>query len=184
MPMKPPAIGYLRRDISGVAQSWDETQIRSLAERLGYRFTKTVVFSDRTADPIGRLLDVVTTTEAAAIVTPSLTHLGSDLPHRIVAACDIITVSPRSPTREPSPPSPPRPARGPRTRWARISFGGTRRRYLPGTRRLGSRAGKWGGDLRERTPWTADYEPEHLGDHDVAAGRGGMSRGWSWECWI
>lgn len=94
MPMKPPAIGYLRRDISGVAQSWDETQIRSLAERLGYRFTKTVVFSDRTTDPIGRLLDVVTTTEAVAIVTPSLTHLGSDLPHRIVAACDIITVSP------------------------------------------------------------------------------------------
>ncbi|MFD5174374.1 hypothetical protein ACFWM1_01090 [Nocardia sp. NPDC058379] len=92
--MKPPAIGYLRRDISGVAQSWDETQIRSLAERLGYRFTKTVVFSDRTMDPLGRLLDVVTTTEAAAVVTPDLTHLGADLPHRLLAACDIVTVSP------------------------------------------------------------------------------------------
>ncbi|MFD6391251.1 hypothetical protein [Nocardia sp. NPDC060259] len=92
--MKPPAIGYLRRDISGVAQSWDETQIRSLAERLGYRFTKTVVFSDRTTDPIGRLLGVVTTTQAAAVVTPSLTHLGPDLPDALLAACDVITVSP------------------------------------------------------------------------------------------
>ncbi|MFF2085749.1 hypothetical protein ACFVVM_18385 [Nocardia sp. NPDC058176] len=91
--MKPPAIGYLRRDISGVAQSWDETQIRSLAERLGYRFTKTVVFSDRTADPLRRLLDVVTTTEAAAVVTPSLNHLG-DLPDPLLAACDVITVTP------------------------------------------------------------------------------------------
>lgn len=91
--MKPPAIGYLRRDISGVAQSWDETQIRSLAERLGYRFTKTVVFSDRTADPLRRLLDVVTTTEAAAVVTPSLNHL-DDLPATLLAACDVITVTP------------------------------------------------------------------------------------------
>ncbi|MFC4375244.1 hypothetical protein ACFO5K_14185 [Nocardia halotolerans] len=92
--MKPPAIGYLRRDISGVAQSWDETQIRSLAERLGYRFTKTVAFSDRTSDPLGRLLDVVSTTEAAAVVTPSLTHLGQDLPDTLLAACDVVTVSP------------------------------------------------------------------------------------------
>ncbi|MEV6058938.1 hypothetical protein ACIGO9_07770 [Nocardia asteroides] len=92
--MKPPAIGYLRRDISGVAQSWDETQIRSLAERLGYRFTKTVVFSNRTTDPIGRLLDVVTTTEAVAVVIPDLTHLDPDLPDALLARCDIITVSP------------------------------------------------------------------------------------------
>ncbi|NKX88312.1 hypothetical protein DFR75_1011278 [Nocardia ignorata] len=94
MPMKPPAIGYLRRDISGVAQSWDETQIRSLAERLGYRFTKTVAFSDRTTDPLGRLLDVVAATSAAAVVMPSLAHLGDDFPHTLLAACDIVTVAP------------------------------------------------------------------------------------------
>ncbi|MFE3541786.1 hypothetical protein ACFXK0_02305 [Nocardia sp. NPDC059177] len=92
--MKPPAIGYLRRDISGVAQSWDETQIRSLAERLGYRFTKTVVFSERTVDPIRRLLEVVGTVEAAAVVTPSLAHLDHDVPDRLLAACDVVTVSP------------------------------------------------------------------------------------------
>lgn len=93
MPMKPPAIGYLRRDISGVAQPWDETQIRSLAERLGYRFTKTVAFSDRTTDPLGRLLAVVASTAAVAVVTPSLAHL-DDLPEAVLAACDIVTVTP------------------------------------------------------------------------------------------
>ncbi|GEM30738.1 hypothetical protein NN3_17450 [Nocardia neocaledoniensis NBRC 108232] len=93
--MKPPAIGYLRRDISGVAQSWDETQIRSLAERLGYRFTKTVVFSDRTVDPIGRLLDVVTASEAAAVVTPTLSHLDG-FPDPLLAVCDLITVTPET----------------------------------------------------------------------------------------
>ncbi|MFC4125365.1 hypothetical protein [Nocardia rhizosphaerae] len=105
--MKPPAIGYLRRDISGVAQSWDETQIRSLAERLGYRFTKTVVFSDRTTDPIGRLLDVVGTTEAAAVVTPDLGHLG-DHAEVVLAACDVITVSPETTHARPAAPALPR----------------------------------------------------------------------------
>ncbi len=94
MPMKPPAIGYLRRDISGVAQSWDETQIRSLAERMGYRCTKTVVFSERTLDPLGKLLEVVASTEAAAVVTAGLAHFDHDLPERLLAVCDIVTVSP------------------------------------------------------------------------------------------
>ncbi|GGK46061.1 hypothetical protein [Nocardia camponoti] len=94
--MKPPAIGYLRRDISGVAQSWDETQIRSLAERLGYRFTKTVVFSNRTENPLGRLIDVVATSEAVAVVVPNLAHLGDDVPDSLLAVCEIVTVSPET----------------------------------------------------------------------------------------
>ncbi|MFF0543053.1 hypothetical protein ACWEVD_24655 [Nocardia thailandica] len=92
--MKPPAIGYLRRDISGVTQPWDETQIRSLAEKLGYRFTKTVVFSERTTDPIGRLREVVATVGAEAVVVPNLAHLGGVLPAGLAADCEVVTVSP------------------------------------------------------------------------------------------
>jgi hypothetical protein len=35
MRMIPTAIGYVRKDISGTRQQWDETQVRSLARRLG-----------------------------------------------------------------------------------------------------------------------------------------------------
>lgn len=100
--MKPPAIGYLRRDVSGVTQPWDETQIRSLAEKLGYRFTKTVVFSERTADPIGRLREVVATVGAEAVVVPNLAHLGGVLPSGLTDRCEVVTVSPETThTRQP-----------------------------------------------------------------------------------
>ncbi|WP_328411738.1 hypothetical protein [Nocardia sp. NBC_00403] len=44
-PMKPTAIGYLRSDISGTAQNWDEIRMRSLAKRYGYDLAKNIVFT-------------------------------------------------------------------------------------------------------------------------------------------
>lgn len=88
------AIGYVRQDISGCHQQWDETQVRSLAKRLGYNLRKTVVFSDRTDDPVARLRNVATTLGVDAVITPSADHLGGDVPAELWRAVDVITVSP------------------------------------------------------------------------------------------
>ncbi|WP_405165203.1 hypothetical protein OG203_08880 [Nocardia sp. NBC_01499] len=93
MRQRPTAIGYLRRDVSGISQPWHETQIRSLAKRLGYELAKTVVFGPDIDDPVDRLLKVVRTVEAEAVV-PSAEHFGSEVPDRVVRACDVITLSP------------------------------------------------------------------------------------------
>lgn len=95
MRQKPTALGYLRSDISGVAQVWDETQIRSLAKRLGYELCKTVVFGKDTDHPASRLLNVVRRLDVDAVIAPSLDHLdGTAEP--VVRTCDVITVSPES----------------------------------------------------------------------------------------
>ncbi|WP_405163930.1 hypothetical protein OG203_02075 [Nocardia sp. NBC_01499] len=91
---RPRAIGYLRRDISGGSQMWHETQIRSLARRLGYELAKTVVFGPEVDDPVTRLLTVVRSTEAEAVVVPGPEHFGGRVPDRVVRVCDVITVSP------------------------------------------------------------------------------------------
>ncbi|MFF5036626.1 hypothetical protein [Nocardia salmonicida] len=90
--MKPIAIGYLRSDISGTAQNWDEIRIRSLAKRYGYDLAKTIVFTPRTPDPITRLITTAHRTAAEAIFTPHLAHLGTELPSIIIRTCDVITV--------------------------------------------------------------------------------------------
>ncbi|WP_433655647.1 hypothetical protein ACQPW1_32505 [Nocardia sp. CA-128927] len=95
MRQRPTAIGYLRRDVSGVSQPWHETQIRSLAKRLGYELAKTVVFGPDTDEPVERLLNVVRAVEAEAVVVPSAEHFGGKVPERVVRVCDVITVSPQ-----------------------------------------------------------------------------------------
>ncbi|MFI9508073.1 hypothetical protein [Nocardia sp. NPDC052566] len=95
MRARPTAIGYLRRDVSGVQQVWDETQIRSLAGRLGYDLAKTVVFGPETDHPAGRLRNVIEQMEVEAVITPSLAHLGGT-PEPVVRMCDVITVSPEN----------------------------------------------------------------------------------------
>ncbi|MFI6225035.1 hypothetical protein ACIBEH_31120 [Nocardia salmonicida] len=90
--MKPIAIGYLRSDISGAAQNWNEIRIRSLAKRYGYDLAKTIVFTPRTPDPITRLITTAHRTAAEAIFTPHLAHLGAELPSILIRTCDVITV--------------------------------------------------------------------------------------------
>ncbi|QLY31256.1 hypothetical protein [Nocardia huaxiensis] len=88
------AIGYLRSDISGARKQWDEHQNRGRAARLGYTLAKTVVFSQRTDDPIQRLINVIRNTGAEAIVVPSADHFGGDIPEALVRVADVITVQP------------------------------------------------------------------------------------------
>jgi hypothetical protein len=96
MKAKPPALGYLRKDVSGVAQVWDETQIRSLAKRLGYELSKTVTFTASTHHPVGRLLSVVRNLDVDAVIAPSLQHFDGALPDELVQVCDLITVRPEN----------------------------------------------------------------------------------------
>ncbi|MEV0355264.1 hypothetical protein AB0H71_04285 [Nocardia sp. NPDC050697] len=91
---RPRAIGYLRRDVSGIQQHWDEARIRARAERLGYTLLKTVAFGARTTDPIGRLAAVVRGSGAEAVVTPGPAHLGERVPIELLAVAAVATVSP------------------------------------------------------------------------------------------
>ncbi|MFD0365851.1 hypothetical protein ACFQZZ_30810 [Nocardia sp. GCM10030253] len=96
MRARPTAIGYLRRDVSGFSQSWDEIQIRSVAKRLGYDLAKTVVFGRETDSPESRLLNVIRTIDVDAVIVPSAAHLGGAIPDPLVQACDVVTVSPEN----------------------------------------------------------------------------------------
>lgn len=96
MGAQPTAIGYLRRDVSGISQTWDEIQIRSIAKRLGYDLAKTVAFGPETDHPQSRLLNVIRTMDVDAVIVSSAAHLGGDIPDPLVQACDVITVSPEN----------------------------------------------------------------------------------------
>lgn len=94
--MKPIALGYLRSDITGRSQNWDETRIRSLAKRYGYDLAKTIVFTAQTTDSITRLIDLTRQVNAEAIFVPHRLHLGSAVPPTLVEACDVIIVDDES----------------------------------------------------------------------------------------
>lgn len=90
--MRPRAVGYLRRDISGARQQWDEIQIRSIAATFGYSLLKIVVFSDRTIRPIAKLSAVIEATGAAAVIIPSMWHFeGGGIPEELAAVADVVT---------------------------------------------------------------------------------------------
>ncbi|NKY88177.1 hypothetical protein [Nocardia veterana] len=89
------ALGYLRKDVSRQQQRWDEAHIRSLARRLGYNLSKTIVASELTVDPIRRLMDVVVKVDAEAVIVPSAAHFADRvIPPELVEITDVITVSP------------------------------------------------------------------------------------------
>lgn len=90
----PTAIAYLRADVSGARQAWDEIHNRSLAKRLGYNLARTVVFSEHTDDPIARLINVVGNLGAQAVIVPRLDHFGGQVPDALVEVADVITVDP------------------------------------------------------------------------------------------
>lgn len=86
-----PAIGYLRSDISGARQPWDEIQMRTLAGQLGYRLVKTVVFSQFTVD-VDQLIDTVTRADAIAVVVPSIDHFEGGIPRAVLGVANVIAV--------------------------------------------------------------------------------------------
>ncbi|AXK85442.1 hypothetical protein IU443_27975 [Nocardia farcinica] len=74
-----PALGYLRADLSGIRQPWDEIRMRHLAPRLGYNLRKTIVFTAATTHRIERLLDQVDRHGAEAVFVPGRHHLDGQL---------------------------------------------------------------------------------------------------------
>ncbi|MEV0251463.1 hypothetical protein AB0H76_33055 [Nocardia sp. NPDC050712] len=94
MRTRPTALGYLRRDISGISQTWDEIQIRSRATRLGYDYAKTIVFDLYTPDRLLRLLRAVERADVDAVIIPAASHLGDRVPAELIQRCDVITVNP------------------------------------------------------------------------------------------
>ncbi|WP_306362466.1 hypothetical protein [Nocardia sp. CC227C] len=98
MRYKPNCLGYLRTDVSGVSQLWDESCIRKLASRLGYDFSGMIVY-DPTNErpPLARLKAQVTRLDAEAVVVPSPAHFeGGEIPGTLVRQVDVITVSPEA----------------------------------------------------------------------------------------
>ncbi|WP_194816808.1 hypothetical protein [Nocardia sp. XZ_19_385] len=91
---RPTAIGYLRRDVSGVSQAWDEIQIRSRAARLGYDLAKTIVFDRYTDNRLMRLLQAVERDDAEAVFVPSASHFSAGIPPELVEYSDVVTVNP------------------------------------------------------------------------------------------
>ncbi|WP_040793079.1 hypothetical protein [Nocardia paucivorans] len=91
---KPKALGYLRKDKSGIHQQWDEAQMRSLAKRFGYDLGKVIVFGEFTEDPIGELVHAVDRAGAEALFVPGLEHFDGIVPRTLVSVVDVITVSP------------------------------------------------------------------------------------------
>ncbi|WP_194816117.1 hypothetical protein [Nocardia sp. XZ_19_385] len=94
---RPAAIGFLRRDVSGISQTWDEIQIRSLAKRLGYDLAKIVVFGSETDLSLSRLIGVLRQSAADAVFVPNVAHFdGAEISAELVQVCDVITVSPEA----------------------------------------------------------------------------------------
>ncbi|WP_405494945.1 hypothetical protein [Nocardia sp. NBC_00511] len=96
MRIRPTALGYLRTDVSRQAQLWDETQIRTLAARLGYDFAGMVIFEPRSnRPPLAALKAQATRLDAEAVIVPAASHFdGGQVPDDLVGRVDVITVSP------------------------------------------------------------------------------------------
>ncbi|MBF6233184.1 hypothetical protein IU473_18135 [Nocardia farcinica] len=91
---KPPAIAYLRRDISGVRQQWHENALRGTALRLGYNLRKTIVLGPGSVNPTADLVAVVHRLRVEAVFVPGLEHFDAGVPRELVAIADVITVWP------------------------------------------------------------------------------------------
>lgn len=98
MNFRPTALGYIRSDVSRVQQAWDEEQIRSRAERLGYDFAKMIVVDGRSnGRPLAGLKSTVTRIRAEAVFVPSAAHFdGDEVPEDLIRVVDVITVSPEN----------------------------------------------------------------------------------------
>ncbi|MBL1077110.1 hypothetical protein JK358_22175 [Nocardia sp. 2] len=93
---KPTALGYIRTDVSGIAQLWDEAQVRATAARLGYDFAEMVVYDPRSGrPPFARLKYQATRLAAEAVIVPSPDHFeGGCVPESLGKRLEVITVWP------------------------------------------------------------------------------------------
>lgn len=93
---RPTALGYLRTDVSGIGQLWDEHQIRTLATRLGYDFAGTVVYDPASGrPPMDRIKRQIVRLDAEAVVVPCTDHFeGGKVPADLVQRADVVTVAP------------------------------------------------------------------------------------------
>ncbi|MFJ4654670.1 hypothetical protein ACIP5Y_25645 [Nocardia sp. NPDC088792] len=96
MRYKPTALGYLRTDMSGTGQLWDESQVRKLAARLGYDFSGMILYDPRSGrPPLARLKAQATRLSAEAVVVPGPEHFeNGQIPGSLVRQLDVITVHP------------------------------------------------------------------------------------------
>ncbi|MFE3228641.1 hypothetical protein [Nocardia sp. NPDC059228] len=107
MRYKPTCLGYLRTDVSGVAQLWDQSQIRKLATRLGYDFADMVIYDPKFGrPPLARLKAQATRLDVEAVIVPGPEHFeGGEVPGTLVEQLDVITVNPEETyARRPMPP--------------------------------------------------------------------------------
>ncbi|MEC3919746.1 hypothetical protein [Nocardia sp. CDC160] len=107
MRYKPTALEYLRTDVSGIGQQWDESEIRRLAQRYGYDFADMVTYDPNSGrPPLARLKAQATRLDAEAVFVPSLEHFeDGESPASLVQKLDIVTVHPEETyARRPMPP--------------------------------------------------------------------------------
>lgn len=98
MKFRPTAVGYLRTDVSGATRLVDESEIRKVADRLGYDFADMIVYDPVfQRPPLARLKAQTTRLSASAVIVPSLDHfVPPSVPEELVLALDVITVSPHN----------------------------------------------------------------------------------------
>ncbi len=86
------AIGYVNSDLPGRVNN--EVCVRKCASVLGYHLVRLVVRTPAEVDdPLTRLINTARGYNAAAVITPSLDHIGGD-PGPICMVCDVVTVDP------------------------------------------------------------------------------------------
>ncbi|MEV6770271.1 hypothetical protein AB0N05_16775 [Nocardia sp. NPDC051030] len=90
------ALGYLRTDVSGISQQWDESEIRRLATRYGYDFADMVIYDPNSGrPPLARLKAQATRLDAEAVFVPSLEHFEEgEAPGSLVKKLDVVTIHP------------------------------------------------------------------------------------------
>ncbi|WP_067829918.1 hypothetical protein [Nocardia inohanensis] len=98
MRYKTTASGYLRTDVSGIAQLWDEQRIRRVAERYGYDFSGMVVYDPKFGrPPLARLRAQAIRLDAEAVIVPGPQHFAAgEIPAALVKQLDVITVRPEN----------------------------------------------------------------------------------------
>ncbi|KZM69655.1 hypothetical protein [Nocardia terpenica] len=86
------AVGYINSALPGWPNNEDRVQRH--ARSLGYHLARVLVYSTSTVDdPIARLLNTARNYDAAAVITPTLEHIGGD-PAPIRAVCDLEIIYP------------------------------------------------------------------------------------------
>ncbi|AYF78898.1 hypothetical protein D7D52_10315 [Nocardia yunnanensis] len=114
MRYRPTALGYLRTDVSGLAQLWDESEVRRLAQRLGYDFAGLVIYDPLSGrPPLARLRAQATKLAAEAVITPGPEHFPhGQIPAALIQKLDVITVHPEATYARPAIPGISHPASG------------------------------------------------------------------------